>query len=221
MLHTGCTCAGASTRASEREIETDSHRFLTHLPCCVFVLSVCVKSSAGGVDVCLSCFNGGCTGADSANHGAHHAQLCHPIVLNIKKRDIIKPEAQEDASMAGEPSAPAASGAAAAASASSSAASSSGSGSEPASKVTKLAIGVVGGVEVSDEPTFFYETQARCLECKINLEPAEHEPLRTCVAAILEAQSASRPTEVAWVRPLMHSDPNSGSSHSHPRAMPS
>jgi ubiquitin carboxyl-terminal hydrolase 5/13 len=37
-----------------------------------------------GLDVCLYCFNGGCTG--QRNHSAlHHASTSHPLVLNIKR----------------------------------------------------------------------------------------------------------------------------------------
>jgi len=128
------------------------------------------------VDVCLTCFNGGCTGASSMQHSARHASLCHPLVLNIKKHDIVKPEGEGDADMAGEAAAAA----------------------EPAAKVTKLAIGGVGGVEVSDEPQFYYETQVRCLACKTDLDPAAHPALSECVAAVLAATSSSRPTEIGW-----------------------
>lgn len=135
------------------------------------------QSSEGGVDVCLTCFNGGCTGASSMHHSARHASLCHPLVLNIRKRPIAKPEGDADTDMADDASAAA---------------------SEPASKVTKLAIGGVGGVEVSDEPQFYYETAVRCLACHCDIEPASHPELARCVEAVMAATSSSRPTEIGW-----------------------
>lgn len=134
------------------------------------------QSAIGGIDVCLTCFNGGCTGEGSQQHSARHAQLCHPLVLNIQKKDIVK--AEGDAPMDG------------------AAASSSSAAAAPAAKQTlseKLA-----DLDKA-EPTFFYETTVRCLACKVTLQPTETESLRKCVESVLEAQSASRATEVAMV----------------------
>lgn len=144
--------------------------------CCPCLVCACPQSSDGGVDVCLTCFNGGCTGASSMHHSARHASLCHPLVLNIKKHPIVKAEGSADDEMTD----------AAAAS------------SEPAAKVTKLAIGGVGGVEVSDEPQFFYETGVRCLDCHCDIEPSSHPDLARCVEAVMAATSSSRPTEIGW-----------------------
>lgn len=46
--------------------------------------SVFLKDSAGGLNVCLHCFNGGCTG--TKNHGAlHNRRSTHPLALNIRR----------------------------------------------------------------------------------------------------------------------------------------
>ncbi|KAI9593905.1 ubiquitin carboxyl-terminal hydrolase [Syncephalis fuscata] len=39
-----------------------------------------------GLDVCLSCFNGGCTHPDRAHSRRHAEKRQHPIVLNIRRR---------------------------------------------------------------------------------------------------------------------------------------
>ncbi|EPQ32473.1 uncharacterized protein PFL1_00668 [Pseudozyma flocculosa PF-1] len=53
-----------------------------------------------GIDVCLSCFNGACTGADNdRNHSQLHFQKTqHPIVVNIRRVPKPKPANQHDAS---------------------------------------------------------------------------------------------------------------------------
>ena len=107
-------------------------------------------------------------------HSARHASLCHPLVLNIKKHPIVKAEGGDDEMT------------------------DAAASSEPASKVTKLAIGGVGGVEVSDEPQFFYETSVRCLECHCDIEASSHPDLARCVEAVMAATSSSRPTEIGW-----------------------
>lgn len=158
----------------------DLHSVLT-LHSLLFSASVLLfQSSAGGVDVCLTCFNGGCTGEGSQQHSARHAQLCHPLVLNIQKKDIVK--AEGDAPMDGAASASSSSAAAA--------------GSIPAAKQTLSE--KIAELEKA-EPTFFYETTVRCLVCKVTLQPTETDSLRKCVEAVLEAQSASRATEIAMV----------------------
>lgn len=53
------------------------------------------QDGPNGIDVCLICFNGGCTGNQDRNHSAlHHAKTGHYIVLNIKRR--LKPKAKEE-----------------------------------------------------------------------------------------------------------------------------
>ncbi|KAK9323180.1 hypothetical protein V1517DRAFT_321289 [Lipomyces orientalis] len=48
-----------------------------------------------GIDVCLSCFNGGCNSPDR-NHSLQHYQLSqHPIVLNIKRKPKPRKEREE------------------------------------------------------------------------------------------------------------------------------
>ena len=39
----------------------------------------------GGVDVCLSCFNGGCTRKDKHHAEAHATKAKHPLTLNVKR----------------------------------------------------------------------------------------------------------------------------------------
>ena len=42
------------------------------------------QDDPSGLDVCLYCFNGGCTG--DRKHATHHSQLRkHPLVLNIQR----------------------------------------------------------------------------------------------------------------------------------------
>lgn len=130
-------------------------------------------ATEGGIDVCLNCFNGGCTGAGSMHHSGRHASLCHPLVLNIRKRDIIKPES--DASMTD-----------------------AAAEAPAAKKPTKLAIGGAGGVEISDEPQHYYEHEVRCLECKVVVPTDASDALNKCVKAVLESHSATRPTAMGW-----------------------
>lgn len=46
-----------------------------------------------GLDVCLYCFNGGCTG-DNQHAGLHQATRSHPLVLNIKRtrKNVVRDE---------------------------------------------------------------------------------------------------------------------------------
>ncbi|KAJ3178214.1 hypothetical protein HDU87_003766 [Geranomyces variabilis] len=46
-----------------------------------------------GLDVCLSCFNGGCLGTDRRHAELHYKKSHHPIVLNIKR--IPKPRKKD------------------------------------------------------------------------------------------------------------------------------
>ncbi|KAI9207417.1 uncharacterized protein BJ171DRAFT_492677 [Polychytrium aggregatum] len=43
-----------------------------------------------GIDVCLSCFNGGCLGNDRNHSALHFAKTSHPLAVNIKR--VPKPE---------------------------------------------------------------------------------------------------------------------------------
>ena len=45
----------------------------------------CFDSIDDGLDVCLSCFNGGCAGVDRNHSSLHHTRTGHPLVLNIKR----------------------------------------------------------------------------------------------------------------------------------------
>jgi ubiquitin carboxyl-terminal hydrolase 5/13 len=47
------------------------------------------------VDVCLTCFNGGCNDPDDALHRhslLHYEKTGHPIILNIKRTPKFRPE---------------------------------------------------------------------------------------------------------------------------------
>ena len=51
----------------------------------------CFKNidGAAGIDVCLTCFNGGCAGLES--HSADHSHKhSHPMALNIKRKKIMR-----------------------------------------------------------------------------------------------------------------------------------
>ncbi|KAJ3095844.1 6-phosphofructokinase, alpha subunit [Phlyctochytrium planicorne] len=43
------------------------------------------KDSETGVDVCLSCYNGGCRDSDRAHSKLHSQKFSHPLVLNLKR----------------------------------------------------------------------------------------------------------------------------------------
>ncbi|KAJ3196804.1 hypothetical protein HK101_007635 [Irineochytrium annulatum] len=49
--------------------------------------TVCFETSTAenGIDVCLTCFNGGCNAEDRNHSRLHHSKHRHPVVLNIKK----------------------------------------------------------------------------------------------------------------------------------------
>lgn len=47
-----------------------------------------------GVDVCLTCFNGGCTSDDRHHARTHYERSNHPFVLNVKRK--AKPRPQRD-----------------------------------------------------------------------------------------------------------------------------
>lgn len=49
-----------------------------------------------GIDVCLTCFNGGCVGNEDRNHAAlHHSKTGHNLVVNVKRVPKPKPMASE------------------------------------------------------------------------------------------------------------------------------
>ncbi|KAF9438850.1 hypothetical protein BGZ76_003875 [Entomortierella beljakovae] len=54
--------------------------------------TVCFDSpdNEGGLDVCLSCFNGGCTDPDRYHAIQHYTKNGHPLALNIKRIKIPK-----------------------------------------------------------------------------------------------------------------------------------
>ncbi len=52
--------------------------------------------SPTGLDLCLTCFNGGCTTAGKQHSTRHHTVASHPIVCNIKKIEVEKPQTKTD-----------------------------------------------------------------------------------------------------------------------------
>ncbi|KAF9963072.1 hypothetical protein BGZ65_006137 [Modicella reniformis] len=54
--------------------------------------TICYDSpdNEGGLDVCLSCFNGGCTNPDRYHAIHHYSKTGHPLALNIKRVKIPK-----------------------------------------------------------------------------------------------------------------------------------
>lgn len=49
---------------------------------------ICAQDGPFGVDVCLTCFNGGCTGNEDREHAALHFQKTgHALVVNVKRRE--------------------------------------------------------------------------------------------------------------------------------------
>lgn len=131
-------------------------------------------TSPDGVDVCLHCFNGGCTGAASMHHSERHAALCHPLVLNIRKIAIAKPP-PADEPMAEAASAPV------------------------LTPAEQLAAAKKKLEDEAAEPTHYYEREVRCLACKVVVDPASYEPLGRCVQAIVDATSIAQSAGIAYV----------------------
>jgi ubiquitin carboxyl-terminal hydrolase 5/13 len=53
------------------------------------------QDGPNGVDVCLTCFNGGCNDSSDKYHNhssIHYSKTAHPVVLNIKRTPKIRPE---------------------------------------------------------------------------------------------------------------------------------
>ena len=49
-------------------------------------ISFCLQDGPLGIDVCLTCFNGGCLGADRNHALTHYKKTGHKFVLNVKRR---------------------------------------------------------------------------------------------------------------------------------------
>eukprot|EP00735_Rhodelphis_limneticus_P009050 TRINITY_DN2503_c0_g1::TRINITY_DN2503_c0_g1_i1::g.19124::m.19124 TRINITY_DN2503_c0_g1::TRINITY_DN2503_c0_g1_i1::g.19124 ORF type:complete len:805 (+),score=50.59,sp/P56399/UBP5_MOUSE/34.24/1e-149,UCH/PF00443.24/2.1e-48,UCH_1/PF13423.1/7.1e+03,UCH_1/PF13423.1/2.6e-25,UBA/PF00627.26/54,UBA/PF00627.26/6.6e-12,UBA/PF00627.26/1.3e-05,zf-UBP/PF02148.14/0.0099,zf-UBP/PF02148.14/1.4e+04,zf-UBP/PF02148.14/2.8e-20,zf-UBP/PF02148.14/1.4e+04,zf-UBP/PF02148.14/5.1e+03,UBA_3/PF09288.5/5.2e+02,UBA_3/PF09288.5/ len=124
--------------------------------------------SPDGLNVCLSCFTGGC-----AKHIRLHAcKSGHNIILNIRKEEV-----QKEAI-------------------------------EPPQKITKVAIGIVGGA-TQDEQEYIYHTSVRCVSCGfVELDQTSHPSLPEVIRAVTEAPSAAKKEELkAWenqTRPCSH-----------------
>ncbi|KAJ3123379.1 hypothetical protein HK100_011626 [Physocladia obscura] len=54
------------------------------------------QDSDGGVDVCLTCFNGACSDADNAHSTAHFHNFNHPLVLNIRRVKRVSTAIEKD-----------------------------------------------------------------------------------------------------------------------------
>ena len=112
-----------------------------HLRCSLLLSLPVAQTSPDGLSVCLTCFNAGCNGHNQ--HAQRHFEITrHPVVLRIHKEEVM-------ATANGASSSPL----------------STDSDARPA-KITKLAIGVPGGVQL-DQPTFRYVTSVVCLHCNI------------------------------------------------------
>jgi len=124
--------------------------------------------SPAGLNVCLTCFNGGC-----AKHSARHAQVAgHAIVLNIKKVEIPKVVNDDDNDTEVE---------------------------EPAKKITRLAIGVEGGLNFDDNvPQFEYHYSVTCLKCACELDKNE-EKVAQSVAAVIASSAATVQENNVWM----------------------
>ena len=105
--------------------------------------------------MCLTCFNGGCNGPNQ--HAQRHFEVSrHPLVLRIRKEEVTSPPSHSQSS--DEP---------------------------PPAKISKLAIGVQGGFQLSDQPVFRYITSVQCLQCHVEIH-TESDALRE--AEMAEAQ---------------------------------
>ena len=112
--------------------------------------------------MCLTCFNGGC----STNHHyqRHYTITRHPLILNIHKQETQRP-AQQPADTAD-------SGA-----------------QEPPTKITKLAIGVPGGVQLSDiQPYYSYRTRVFCLACAVQIKTEDDSQRQAELQALEESK---------------------------------
>ena len=133
-----------------------------------------------GVDICLTCFNGGC----EAHAALHAATRAHPVALNVRRREKAKPEGAADGGDGED-----------------------GDG-EPAKKITKLAIGVEGGADgVGKEYEFEY--RVRCKECNVDLDEAQLDATVAQTIEIVKAaaSAAVQDSMDAWevkIQPCEH-----------------
>lgn len=129
-------------------------------------------NAVDGINVCLTCFNGGCS-ISEYNHSEQHSRVSsHPIVLKIMKREKNTAEKEE---------------------------SNDNNNSVQPQKITKLAINMPGGLQDSDmadnKSNYIYETELYCFKCKMNLKEDSTPELKKSVEAVLSFNSASKPTE--------------------------
>ena len=112
--------------------------------------------------MCLTCFNGGCNGHNQ--HAQRHFEVTrHPVVLRIRKEETTA-------------AAPAISDSADA---------------RPA-KITKLAIGVPGGVQL-DQPTYRYITSVQCLLCNAIIQTEDDAVREAELAEAARRKAAGEP----------------------------
>ena len=137
---------------------------LTTLLLCCCCASLLLQSSPAGLNVCLTCFNGGC--CTNRHYERHFAITRHPLVLNIRKQELPASLAHQSAD----------------------AASDNGS-TEPPTKITKLAIGVPGGVQLIDtQPRYTCSTRVFCLACRVQVKTEDDSQRQAELQALEESR---------------------------------
>ena len=120
------------------------------------------QSAAEGLNVCLTCFNGGCS--TNRHYQRHFAITHHPLILNIRKRETQPPP--QSAQTAAD----------------------NGS-SEPPNKITKLAIGVPGGVQLTETQRHYtYSTRVFCLACRLQVNTEDDSQRQAELEALEESR---------------------------------
>ena len=122
--------------------------------------------------MCLTCFNGGCC---TNRHYAHHYAITrHPLILNIRKREAALPTDR-----------------------------SADNGSvEPPTKITKLAIGVPGGVQLADtQPQYTYSTRVFCLACRVQVKTEDDSRRQAELEALEESRKQGGSSAVSAAPP--------------------
>ncbi|PPR03548.1 hypothetical protein CVT24_007596 [Panaeolus cyanescens] len=127
-----------------------------------------------GIDVCLSCFNGGCVNAERHHASTHAAKSGHKLSLNIRR--IAKEKAPSPSGRERDED------------------------GEPPAKMTKLAI----AEEPKEEEKYDFVTRLRCWTCDSTegkiIEEAEANPkYQSLKTGVLQSLSSARQSEVkAW-----------------------
>ena len=115
------------------------------------------------MNVCLTCFNGSC--CTNKHYQRHFTITRHPLILNIRKRDSQPTQPSADATA------------------------DNGTTKEPPTKITKLAIGVPGGVQLTDaQPQYTYSTRVFCLACRVQLRTEDDSQRQAELQALEESR---------------------------------